>query len=311
MSAKIPVVICIDIEPDPRELSPDRPPDWEGFEDLSAYMSSMRRVFAKATGSPVRFNWFVRLDPQVAAVHGSADWPIRRFRAIFDRLLAEGDALGLHTHLWRFDEQAQRWYGEHGDPAWVEHCVRMSYETFVAAFGVRPKFFRFGDRFMSEAAMRLLDRLGIVCDLSVEPGLPPIDALGGPTHYHGENPDYAGLPRRPYRPARASYRRTGWWRRRIWELPLSSAPVKHVAGIPPQFWSLQLGFPHVDVAKAIIEQRLRHAVRPHLVAVTRSDIRINLNWQQHFEGTIAYLADHPLSRQFVLTTPDDAIRRVA
>jgi hypothetical protein len=65
-----------------------------------------------------------------------------------------------------------------------------------------------------------VEKLGARFDLTVEPGRTP----HAPTEpFTGSRPDYARAPRTPYRPARRDFRAPGgWWRRTLWEIPLST-----------------------------------------------------------------------------------------
>ena len=73
MADKIPVVICLDVEPDERVFDPLSRPDWQGFERTWEYFSNFRPHLEHATGSPAHFSWFFRMDPQVEYVYGSAE----------------------------------------------------------------------------------------------------------------------------------------------------------------------------------------------------------------------------------------------
>jgi hypothetical protein len=60
------VVLCIDVEPDPRLVSRQAPEPWRGYEATQRPMEDWRARFGDATGAPVHFAWFLRMDPQIA-----------------------------------------------------------------------------------------------------------------------------------------------------------------------------------------------------------------------------------------------------
>ena len=66
----IPVLFCIDVEPDERFAADRGSTLWQGFEATYAYLTPLRKTLQDATGSPVRFNWFFRVDPEVEHIYG-------------------------------------------------------------------------------------------------------------------------------------------------------------------------------------------------------------------------------------------------
>jgi hypothetical protein len=219
----IPILLCIDVEPDERSPGPDDRAEWAGFEETCRLLNRFRWRLAAAAGRPVNFGWFFRMDPQIAHVYGAASWPALRYRRLIDELGAAGDELGLHVHPWRWEAGSRRWIEDFADQAWVEHCVRSAFEAFAESMGTPCRAFRFGDRWMSDAALGLLEALGARVDLTPEPGQ---NVAGPPEPFLGRFPDYTGVPRRPYRPARSDFTRAGVKDARdLWVIPLSAGSV--------------------------------------------------------------------------------------
>src|SRR5262245_43187790 len=123
-SRKIPIIICIDIEPDERAIDPHKRGDWPGFEETWKYFARLRPSLVLATQSPARLNWYLRMDPQISRVYGSAGWAATRYREFFAEMQAAGDEIGLHPHAWRWDEPGQKWVSDFASQEWIEHCVR-------------------------------------------------------------------------------------------------------------------------------------------------------------------------------------------
>lgn len=304
-------------------MPPGATTDWKGFEETSRLFGALRPRMEEVTGAHARFSWFFRMDPQIEHVYGAPDWVARHYGEVIARLERAGDELGLHTHAWRWDEGAGRWVTDHGDQHWVNHCVSVSFAAYGGAFGRACTSFRFGDHWMSDETMDLLESLGARFDLTTEPGRiarPPRLQTKLAT---GSLPDYVSLPRRPYRPSRRDFRThdvVGG--RDLWAIPLSTgkepgrfAGIKRAAGalgidlrrrndtVP---LNLELGAP---LFRALLESWLAAAGESYVSVILRSDgclvdrgaVTENLN----------LLLTHPLAGRFRFSRPDDAVRLLA
>ena len=222
-TVKIPVIMCIDVEPDARQIDAHDRSDWAGFVRAYQFFNQLRPKLESATGSPVRFSWFLRMDPQIEYAYGSPSWVVARYPEIFRELDSAGDELGLHTHAWRWDDPSGRWVTDHGNQEWIEHCVRVSFLAFQQAIGRPCRSFRFGDHWMNNETMRLLEELGARFDLTVEPGRKRGCYPNGEL-FTGSIPDYRSVPRRPYRPSVANFKEPGFPdSREMQVIPLSTA----------------------------------------------------------------------------------------
>ncbi|MGH7197864.1 MAG: hypothetical protein ACREH5_03890, partial [Candidatus Omnitrophota bacterium] len=132
-TAKIPVILSIHVEPNRRIF--DAPEPWTGYEGTWDFFRSVRPRLACATGVSAHYVWVFRMDQQIADVFGSPDWVAAHYPDQIRGSKSEGDELGLHTHAWRRDPKSGRWIADYGDQEWVDHCVRLSFETFQKAFG--------------------------------------------------------------------------------------------------------------------------------------------------------------------------------
>jgi hypothetical protein len=295
--AKIPVLLCIDVEPDGRSVDPGRPEPWSGFDATFNLIRHLRSELRARTGSPVRFSWFLRMDPQIERVYGSPGWVANRYAGWLAELGSIGDEIGLHTHAWRWDEGTGGWLVDHGNQPWVDHCVRQSFEAFRSAFGRTCQSFRFGDRWMNDATLDLVERLGARFDLTVEPGLPS-SRLNEPST--SVIPDYTRAPRRPYRPARSDFRKAGrvWNRRRIWMIPMSTGNVRpllssgrwiarHVGGYydsADDYHTLELAL-SARVFGGIVDRARRGAARLGLGRIEYGRLTFSADWPQ-FSATM-------------------------
>jgi hypothetical protein len=219
----IPILISIDVEPDERAIDPNVPKDWDGFEKTCEFFRKLRPQLEDATQSPVNFSWFFRMDPQIAHTYGTASWSVRRYRELIEEMIAAGDDLGLHVHAWRWDEPSSQWIADMGDQAWVEHCVNMGVAAFQESLNQPCRSFRFGNRWMNDATLELLEKLGVRFELTVEPGQKLFFTTYPVT---GTVPDFTSAPRRPYRPSKADFReRSAWRKRNLWIIPMSSGHI--------------------------------------------------------------------------------------
>jgi peptidoglycan/xylan/chitin deacetylase (PgdA/CDA1 family) len=252
----IPIVLCVDVEPLARELDIIPSNNWEGFEETARVLGAMRPRFEAATGSPVHYSWFLRMDPQVAHTFGTASWVTERYADTIAKLEQAGDEIGLHTHAWRWNSAAGNWVVDHGDQRWVDYCVESSFEAYRRAFGRSCRSFRFGDHWMNDHTMRLLGSLGVQFDLTIEPGIKARTGLVSGEAHTGSLPDYSTTPRWPYQPSIRDFRKpTFAERHKLWIVPLSTA--RHGLGRFP--------------------------------ALKRAALALGLDWHRRYEPTPLYL----------------------
>ena len=196
----IPVVLAIDVEPDPGGGTWHEPQPWRGFENWLEYVPELRDRLAALSGAPARLAWFVRCDPQVGDVYGDPAWAADHYASGFAGLRAAGDELAIHPHAWRWDATARHWVHDNDDPAWVESVLETGFERFAAGFGQPALAHRFGSRFMTAAIARWLAAHGVRVDTTMEPGSPGLQTLDKTAAFTGTVPDQRSVPREPYRP---------------------------------------------------------------------------------------------------------------
>lgn len=249
----LPILICVDIEPDLRLVDPIAQVDWLGFERAAPLIEQLRPRMESATGRPAHVSWFLRMDPQVAHVYGDAGWAAKRYRRDFDSFLAAGDELGIHLHTWKWDDDKSAWKQDFADQSWVTHCVESAFAAFESAFGTTCRAFRFGDRWMNDETMHLIERLGATSDSTIEPGRVGTET---PDEYIGTFHDYSDVPRYPYRPSRADF------------MSPKPEPVLDIVVIPvqsvPASWATTPPVGHSDVADAIYEGTLDASTMPEI-----------------------------------------------
>lgn len=227
---RIPVLICIDVEPKERAITPHVKKDWDGFENLFEFFMRERARFEAVTGLPAHFSWFLRMDPQIAHTYGSYEWVATRYADLFKALEAEGDEIGLHPHAWRWDKRNKTWFQDFASQEWVDHCVRSSFEAFERVFTRPCQSIRFGDRWMNDVTLGLIESLGARFDLTIEPGCKEV----APDLFTGSFPDFTHSPRHPYRPSRSDFTvSSAESTRRLLAIPLSTESTKWTGNFPP------------------------------------------------------------------------------
>jgi hypothetical protein len=309
-----PILLLIDVEPDDRKTLAGRS-GWESSEEALDRLESLRSKLGEATGRPARYNWFFRCDPQIATTFGSSDFVAEACPRLVRRAAAGDDAAGIHVHLWRWDERNSRWYNDFSDREWLSHCVDTSIAAFENMFGHRPRMVRFGDRWISQAAVNIAQEAGIRYDLTLEPGLPGERVHDDP-HANGHLPDLRRALRTPYRPLRGDFlseRRDEMQHDDLWMIPVStSSPQLRLVRRAPWLMrasrSPNLALPTHHVWPTLRKQ-LDSPARAPLVIVFRSGDLSNRSFRANFERTTSLLVRHPALAWCELTTPDDAIAR--
>jgi hypothetical protein len=284
---KIPVIICIDVEPDEREIDSAIPKDWEGFEESLKFFGNLRPRLEGATGARVSFSWFFRMDPQIEHTYGLSWWVVKRYGEAIEQLKLAGDEIGLHAHAWRWDAGRLKWVIDHGDQEWINHCLHTSFEAYRRAFGRHCLSFRFGDHWMNNETMALLESLGVKFDLTVEPGNRARPGLHPRELHTGSLPDYMATPTWPYRPSRRDFRKHSPAQgRELWAIPLSTDKVLgRFAGLKRaamalgifqrryEAWQLNLGLGG-PVFREMVNRLLDRRRKSYLAPVARTEVGI-------------------------------------
>jgi hypothetical protein len=315
----IPVLICIDVEPDARFIRPRDPVPWRGYEQS---METFRRFRTKASAisaAPAHFTWVYRMDPQVELGYGSASWVVAHYAREISELAAAGDDLGLHPHAYRWSDKERRWRLPLDDQAWIDECLSGSAAAFERSLGRPCGTFRFGDRWMSQASMELLQRLGARYDLTLEPGQPAVPVSDG-SDSNAVLPDYSGVSEVPYRPSRGDYRVVDPVREDgVVILPMTTAAVQprllrdlydiavHRGRRSPR-WTALLSHDPV-LFRRIITDALRRRSAPHLALPVRSSALAHRRHAARVATNLDWLLSHPLRERFRWSTAEETFQR--
>lgn len=313
MSDRIPVILCIDIEPDPQRPDPANPQPWRGFERLFRYLQQLRHRMEDTTGKAVRLNWFWRMDPQVEMVHKSSEWGPRRYQTEIEEMTLAGDEHGLHPHAWRWDMSLGRWISDYRNLAWLEQCITTSLMAFESVFGRACETVRLGNGYFDDRVRETLERLGCLFDLTVEPGERPGQA---------SIQDYRSMEMGPYRPSVEDFRRPDPIRSEgLWIIPLTAGVMSErgmkwrrflrkrlssVGKIPTGYGTLRLWEPP-ELVQPAIRKTLQNLERPYLAFAIRSDVLSNLWWGKNCRRNLEGLLTQEQGRRFWFSTPRDLL----
>lgn len=316
----VPVVLCVDVEPDGFFIDATRRDPWAGFEATRAAIEAWRTRLRDEIGAPVHVSWFLRLDAQVARTYGDAAWVLRHYEREFATLLDRGDELGLHPHPYRWDDARGRWILDYATQSWVEDCIAEAVATFATAVGRRCLSFRCGDRFMNQPTADLIARLGIEYDLTLEPGHPE-EALPYPAvDAMGRLPDLRGVTRLPFRATTGDYRRPDPAATQgPWSVPITTAAVTgpllrrvyqavRYPGRRFDVWSALVSL-HPDMFARVVEQALSHGV-PHLALPLRTGALVDGRSAPRVTANLEWLASGMRTRGLRVTSPAEAMELV-
>ena len=300
----VPVTIGVDVEPDDRAEGPGAGVRLDGFRATRDWLEGIRPLLARASGRPVAFTWFLRMDPQIAWLTGRPEGLAERLERDLAVLLARGDAVGLHTHAGRWD--GSQWIADHGDERWIRECVEVAAGAYERVFGRACAEHRFGDRWTGEALYDTLLDVGVEVDGTIEPGIRGAARTDVTMPATGRIPDYLHVPRE------ASPVRDG----RLWLLPLTSADPG--PSLPPlQRLARRLRYPGEPLHRPhlldrswsspaacwdIAEARLAEMERPYLSFVVRSDMVLD-HRAEPTDAVLRALAGRALVRRLRFLPP--------
>ena len=320
--SRVPVFLCVDLEPVEREVHDSSSDAWRGVDAIVEWLDALRPRFAEASGDEARLLWFLRCDPQIEVAFGASNALMLRSAGALQRLLDDGDAIGLHTHPWRWEEDDASWVADYANPAWIEHCVETSLKAYRGHFGRACKLHRFGDHWLSADVIPFLEAQGVRFDFSVEPGARAMRSIAPGERTTGFVPDYTRAPREPYHASSGDLcrpdpdARTG-----LWIVPLSAA---NPGSAMPLSWRIgrRMRFPFRPSHRPLYMFRewtspeafwnmvARHVdsiERPYLAFAIRSGDPESPD-EQRVRSILEHLPEHPLGSRLVFTDPEAGLR---
>jgi hypothetical protein len=306
MQGPLPAVLCVDVEPDARQVPmPDPEPRFCGFEALLVEVEAVRSRLAAASGRPCALTWFLRMDLQVAMAYGRATFIADRYGTDLAGLAAAGDELGLHTHSYRW-QNGLGWVQDQADADHVARCARTSLDAYRRAFGRPCRAYRHGDRFMSSALASVLADGGVRVDLTLEPGEPAVPGLDRTEQNRGLIPHVPRDRGAPYVADPEDVLEPGDCELVIIPLTTSVGVTEDTApGEIVPFSTLRLWRPPREFA-AMLEARLTDPELTHLAFAIRSDLPLHPREWSWFQANLEHLSGHPLAADVAWVTASRA-----
>jgi hypothetical protein len=284
----IPVIITTHLEPTHR-LVRGGGQDWDGVSEHVAALMARRPRLEDASGRPVNFSFCLRVDPQIEIAYGKADWVFDRYADEIAQLREAGDTVGLHVHTWRPVRRFFRdgWVADFEDADWIAHCLSMGIEAFRARMGAAPTTMSFGDNFMHDCALPIMQAAGIRADYSMDPGLNTTTGLAKGERLVGRIPDYSATPRAPFKPSATDFRQPGPTNYGFWEVPVSSGVVGRKRDGSERRTKLLLGT-NPEWVSAICTQALAQP-NPYILAESRTDVLTHPKTRARFFEALDHL----------------------
>ncbi len=305
----IPVALCIDIEPDPREPERDPAEPWAGFEKLMHSVERIRGSFEAVTSRPAHFTWFLRMDPQVAEIWGTAALAAETYTRELAELVGAGDELGVHPHSWRWDSSTGHWISDQGDEHWVAHCAHMALDAYEETFGRPCAAYRHGDRAMTTHLACTIADAGVQVDLTVEPGLLGTPKLNPDERATGWIMSTVTAPAHPYWPSRGDFRIPDPVRSEgLLMIPLTRGldiETDDTHARPRGRWETLVLWDDPQRFRSRLLQRLGDPSLTHLAFAIRTDMPLRTEWSW-VEANIAELCRHPIAGELRFCAASEA-----
>jgi hypothetical protein len=296
---RVPLFLAVDVEPDQKlDVGPHGPASWSGVAAIRDRLQNVRARLEDVTGSEFRVGWYLRMDPQIEALCGTADHAARRFGDDLHQLVSTSGAyLGLHVHATQWHDAKQMWVAETQRPdVRLEH-LQVGLDAFTGCMGTAPLRHRFTTDVKSRAMVTALRRAGVGVDLK------PADT---PRLHYFERP-----AREPYLPTGSAGREGPWiipatsttwsqlyggstWRRaarRLRRGPFKQVSVDPYRGEqgPIVFWD--------RVARSIAD-----LPRPYVSIAFRTERQDSWEDARH-QAVLEALVDHRLARTLRFADP--------
>jgi hypothetical protein len=199
MKKIIPINYNIHIEPDGYFIGLDEKNRLTGFENAIRNVERIRQKFHEV-GKTFNVQWLVRADKQIEKVYGSVDWIFKEYEKEINVLKDKGDEIGIHMHLYQWDEGLGNWKLNFDDKDYTESLVEQSVNAYRTHFNEAPSIYSMGDTWTDTHLINYLASFGIKYELTTVPrrGIKPFSSFNG--QYSGKPANYINMPSHPYFP---------------------------------------------------------------------------------------------------------------
>jgi|GEM_PF-1933583 len=303
--SSVPVVVCIDVEPDDHLFEPGHSPGWSGAKAALDLFQDLREGLQLQTGKEVKFSWFWRLDPQIGVAFQRPEFLLDFFRQELSSLVDAGDEMAVHVHCFRYDRGEKNWLLDYADGAWVDECVESAYDAYQRFFEHSPHSHRFGDRWLGCTALETLGRLGVRYDLTLEPGH---GARETTETILGSFPDMREIQSGSFRWDGKSFHAASDQKIRpeFWLIPLTTGRVGFTAKRPGTF-TLNLAL-EPRLFRKIVNDSLCLQQFPFLAGVLSTKSMIHPYIANVVRRNLLFLGGHFLAKRMHFVPPAEALR---
>jgi len=278
---------------------------WRGIEEGIPLICSVLEGVRDSDGNAARLTWMVRADDQLSSAYGDAAYLLLAHCDLWASRRENGDEIGWHPHLYRFDRGAWR---QDTDPERLQDQLRRSADA-IRDTEYHPVSSRIGEAYSSNAVMSALDACGILYDSTAMPGRVRRDVV--------RNLNWEGTPEEAYHPSRDDYRQPGNNPLELLEIPLTMFVTQTAYDAKPLRRYVDLSFRHDVVfpaledvlSKAAILMTITHpsAILPRDVA-KHGLLSLSIDtFQSNVEMMLAYLERIGRSFRFVTVRECGAI----
>jgi hypothetical protein len=187
---------------------------WRGVEEGCTAMVEAISTLRDSRGRIPVFTWFVPVDNFMETRFGDCAYLLDRFDSIWKNFRLKGDEIAWHVYQHR--SGTDPWYPEPKADLWRSGLGRC--HNRLNEIGTSVQTTRLGGTYCSNEIMCILEKLGIMCDMSALPGRVRKEGF--------LNLDWEITPESPYFPSIEDYRIPGAPNVGVLEVPLSMVSVK-------------------------------------------------------------------------------------
>jgi hypothetical protein len=226
MKKRLIIIIGCDCDPDRAKYGGDNLMShhgeykWQGIKKGIPQIKEQLLDIQSGFDSSLKFTWCVRSDLQIEKIYGNAGWCVKEFSSLWRKLEEEGDEIGWHPHLARWNSERKLWFQEIKDEQWIKQCIAKGFTAFKENWGKPPVSCRMGWVFHNNLTMEQIAALGIKVDFSAIPDLSKSIISRKDTVYIQDYADWKETPIYPYHPSRLDYRLPAKDKNLgVWEIP--------------------------------------------------------------------------------------------
>ncbi len=185
----------------------------EGGIPINEFETVFPSIFSILSRNPHwKSTWFIRIDEQIEALYGKANYVFSRHKKEICELRQNGHEIGWHPHCYALVD------GQWKQNANVNDILNELKKYAPLAQSNNVRSVRMGWGFHKNETMELLSNLGFLVDSS---------AIPRPTYRWEETDrDWNGTPSEPYFPSKPDYRIPGEPPLSILEVPMSVTHIK-------------------------------------------------------------------------------------